>query len=242
MKILLIFSALAICPALRAASAAAQSGTITGRVVITKALTKERVALPMYQLRGVSPEAQPKDLPKRRTGVDELSRVVIYLQGPGLGPGAPVRATLSQKGLRFHPEIIAVPAGSTISFPNEDPVFHNVFSLSKAKHFDLGYYPKGQTRIVRFNRPGVVQVYCHIHPDMSAAIVVVPTAWWARVKPDGSFSLKSIPPGTYELMAWHRSAGFFRKRVTVSSGKTLKADFIIPVEEAGSGEAIATWR
>jgi plastocyanin len=239
MKRSLVLSILILCSGIGAASAA-NHAVITGHVVITKVLTKERVALPVYRLRGVSPPLTPaEDRRNVRPGFNELSRVVIYLQGPGLARGVPVRATLTQKSLRFHPEIVVVPVGSAVSFPNEDPIFHNVFSLSKAKQFDLGYYPKGQTRAVRFDLPGVVQVYCHIHADMSAAVLVVPTAWWTRPTLDGSFSLKGIPPGSYELVAWHRSAGFFRRRVTVKGGQTLRVDFTIPVEEPSSGETVA---
>lgn len=236
----LVLFILVVCSGSQVASAVASKAVITGRVVITKALTKERVTLPVYQSRGVSPGPQPAENRQNDpSGFDELSRVVIYLQGPGLVPGVPDRATLTQKSLRFHPEIVVVPVGSTVSFPNEDPIFHNVFSLSKAKQFDLGYYPKGQTRVVTFERPGVVQVYCHIHADMSAAILVVPSSWWTRPTPDGSFSMKSVPPGSYELVAWHRSAGFFRRRVTIRGGQRLRVNFVIPVKEPGSGEAIA---
>ncbi|MGH9378420.1 MAG: hypothetical protein ACRD1I_06435 [Terriglobia bacterium] len=235
----LTLSILVVCTG-ATAFAGVNKATITGRVVITKALTKERVTLPVYQLRGVSPGSQePENHGNGAPGSGELSRVVIYLEGPGIERGAPVNATLAQKNRQFDPEIVVVPVGSTVSFPNEDPIFHNVFSLSKAKQFDLGYYSKGQTRVVRFDRPGIVQVYCHIHADMNAAILVLPTAWWTRPTPEGSFSLKGVPPGNYELVAWHRSAGFFRQRVTVSGGETLKVDFMIPVEQPGSGMALA---
>ncbi len=235
----LILSILVLCSGTARASTA-NDAVITGHVVITKVLTKERVALPLYQWRGVSPG--PQEAKNRRNdspSLDELSQVVIYLQGPGLGHGAPVHASLVQKRLRFHPEIVVVTVGSTVSFPNEDPIFHNVFSLSKAKHFDLGYYPKGQTRLVRFDRPGVVEVYCHIHADMNAAILVAPSSWWTRLTPEGSFSLKGVPPGSYELVAWHRSAGFFRRRVTLSGGQRLRVNFMIPVTEPVSGETVA---
>lgn len=222
------------------AFAGTNGGTITGHVVITKALTKERVTLPVYQLRGVSPDRQkPENRRSGPPGAGELSRVVVYLEGFGLSPGAPVHATLAQKNRQFDPEVVVIPAGSTVSFPNDDPIFHNVFSLSKAKLFDLGYYPKGQTRTVRFDRPGEVQVYCHIHADMSAAILVLPTALWTRPTPEGDFSLKGVPPGNYELVAWHRSAGFFRQRVAIRADETLKVDFMIPVEQPGSGMALA---
>ncbi|MGH9344717.1 MAG: hypothetical protein ACRD19_13270 [Terriglobia bacterium] len=236
----LAISILVVCTAVTSAFAGTNRGAVTGRVVITKVLTKERVTLPVYQLRGVSPGPQePENRRSGAPGSGELSRVVVYLEGPGLDPGAPVHATLAQKNRQFDPEVVVVPVGSTVSFPNEDPIFHNVFSLSRARQFDLGYYPKGQTRIVKFDRPGEVQVYCHIHADMSAAILVLPTALWTRPTPEGGFSLKGVPPGNYELVAWHRSAGFFRQRVAVRAGETLKVDFMIPVEQPGTGMALA---
>ena len=225
------------------AVAGASDATISGTVVITRTLTKPRITLPAYQLRGapVGFEVQARG----RGGVardDEISRVVVYLEGPGLRLGTPVKGSLAQKGRQFAQEVIVVPLGSTVSFPNDDAIFHNVFSLSKAKQFDLGYYPKGQTRVVRFDRAGVVQVYCHIHANMSAAILVAPTAWWTRPSRDGRFSLGNVPPGDYTLVAWHRSAGFFRRHVTVRVGETLKINFTIPVKapsellEARSGQ------
>ncbi|HEY6293651.1 MAG TPA: carboxypeptidase regulatory-like domain-containing protein [Terriglobia bacterium] len=129
-----------------------------------------------------------------------------------------------------------VPVGSTVSFPNADHIFHNVFSLSKVMLFDLDYYPAGQTRLVTFKRPGVVQVYCHLHADMGAAILVVPTDRWTRPRPDGSFSLTGVPAGSYELVAWHRAAGFFRKRITLRAGEPTAVDLTIPLrgpEESG---------
>ena len=217
----------------------ANDATITGTVVVTRNLTKARVTLPAYQVRGVPVGLQDAASARRAgAGDDEFARVVIYLQGSGLGRGAPVNVRLAQKDRQFDQEIVVVPAGSNISFPNEDAIFHNVFSLSKAKQFDLGYYPKGETRIVKFERPGVVQVYCHIHPNMSAAILVLPTAVWTRPAADGHFSLSNVPPGSYELVAWHRSAGFFRRQVTAKAGETLKIDLMMPVDRSGSGEAL----
>lgn len=218
------------------------AATVTGHVVVTRMLTPQRVILPLYAFRGVSVGTPQRQDSKPFSTADELSRVVVYLEGPGLAAGAPVAATLSQKNMRFDPEIVAVPVGSTVSFPNEDPIFHNVFSLSKAKTFDLGYYPKGSTRLVKFPRPGVVQVYCHIHADMAAAILVIPSAWWTRPDRQGDFTLQNVPPGKYELFAWHRSAGFFRRRITVSAGETLKISLTIPVDAPAGGESLIAGR
>lgn len=218
---------------------AAEPGEIAGRVIVTRALTKERVSLPAYALRGVAmgPADAEKAAPRKRSRANELSQVVVYLEGPGLPKGAPVTATLAQKGRRFDPDFVVVPVDSTVSFPNDDPIFHNVFSLSRAKKFDLGYYPQGETRKVKFDQPGVVQVYCHIHSDMSAAILVVPSAFWTRPAADGSFSFKNVPPGSYEIIAWHRSAGLFRYRTTVEPRQRRVVEIEIPVREADASAA-----
>jgi plastocyanin len=229
---------LLICGTASAVTAAAGEAAVSGRVVITRVMTKKRVTLPSYDLRGVAVNSGNPDKP---TGgnpcADELSRVVIYLEGPGLKPAAPTRSTMAQKNRHFEPEIVVVPVGSSVSFPNEDPIFHNVFSLSKVKAFDLGYYPAGETRTVKFDRPGVVQVYCHIHADMTAAIMVLATGAWTRPVADGRYALSGLPPGTYDLVAWHRSAGFFRRHITIGEGANTAEDFVIPVKELDSGAA-----
>ena len=210
-----------VCGVARSASA----GEVHGRLLITKVLTKKRLALPDYQLRGVPAPSTPEDT----KSIDEFSRLVVYLDGPPDSSPTPVTAKLVQKNIHFLPEIVVIPVGSTVSFPNEDPNFHNVFSLSKAKQFDLGYYPAGQTRTVKFEKAGVVQVYCHIHRDMNAAILVVPNHWYMQPGKDGMFSLEGIPAGTQHIVVWHKSAGFFRKQVNVPENGSVDLPFTIPV-------------
>jgi plastocyanin len=220
-----------------AAGAAAQS--ITGTILIKKRLTKPSVtaAVSVYQ-RGTTVKLG-KD-----TEVDpieaELSRVVIYLQGPAsIQPGsagaAPVE--IEQVDRRFSPDLIAIPAGSTVAFPNMDPIFHNIYSLSRAKSFDLGSYDKGQTRNVVFPKPGIVEVYCHLHPNMAATIVVTPNRWYARPDRTGQYRIPDVPPGEYTLVAWHKSAGFFRKSIVVEAGHDSVADFFIPVDVESKEQA-----
>jgi plastocyanin len=217
-------------------AAAAGEAAISGHIIITKVMTKKRVSLPSYDLRGAAVSNDNSNPPEgASTSAAELSRVVIYLEGPGLKPGSVTRSTITQKNRHFDPELDVIPVGSTVSFPNDDPIFHNVFSLSKVKEFDLGYYPKGETRTVKFDRPGIVQVFCHIHPDMNAAIVVLATDTWTRPAPDGQYSLSGFPPGTYNLVAWHRSAGFFRRKISIGEGTTTAENFVIPVKDADSG-------
>jgi hypothetical protein len=109
-----------------------------------------------------------------------------------------------------------------------DPIFHNIFSLSKAKSFDLGSYDKGATREVVFPKPGIVDVYCHLHPNMAATIIVTPNRWYARSDPSGQYRIQDVPPGRYTVVAWHKSAGFFRKTILVEAGHNAVADFVIP--------------
>ena len=109
-----------------------------------------------------------------------------------------------------------------------DAIFHNVFSLSKPRSFDLGNYPKGQTRKVVFPVPGIVYVYCHLHPNMAASIVVTPNQWSAKADEDGNFHLAGVPPGKYTAVAWHKKAGFFRQTVVVTENGAPALRFVIP--------------
>ncbi len=123
--------------------------------------------------------------------------------------------------------------GRKCSFPNNDPIFRNVFSLSGPRTFDLGNYPKGDTRIVAFPEPGIVYVNCHLHSNMTATIVVAPNRWNARADRDGRFELPDVPPGKYTIVAWHKAAGFFRQPVVVAAGRDEHVEFLIPVDENG---------
>jgi plastocyanin len=200
----------------------ARSGEIRGVVQVLDGLTKKRVTLPMYQARGVA-EPQPGAGP-----IDELTRIVLYLEG-SIGEVKPAAGEIRQQNRRFEPEILAVPQGSTVSFPNFDPILHNVFSLSRLKSFDLGYYPAGSTRIVRFDQPGAVQVYCHLHSDMSALILVTPNQFYAQPSSSGAFKFSGLPAGSYILVAWHKSAGSSRKKIEVPEDGVAGVTFEIPV-------------
>jgi plastocyanin len=216
--------------------AAVRAGEIDGQIVIKRKLTKPNVtAVARSYERGVSVElgsGQEEDpLALERT------RVVIYLEGQL--PSPPVTATLEQKNRRFVPDTLVIPAGSAVSFPNLDPIFHNVFSLSKPKSFDLGNYPKDQTRTVTFSKPGVVFVHCHLHPNMAAAIVISPNQWNTKADATGRFALSGVPPGSYTIVAWHKAAGFFRQAIRVSQNRATNVQFVIPIDESGAVNAVA---
>ncbi|MBZ5595537.1 MAG: hypothetical protein LAP39_25105 [Acidobacteriia bacterium] len=202
-------------------SAAAE---ISGKIIIAKRLTKKQVTLPTYQFRGVSSKLPPDD----SAPINEYSDMVVFLEGELPGAGSPIRAELIQRNQRFEPQLLVIPVGSTVSFPNADHIFHNVFSLSGAKQFDLGYYPEGRTRTIQFDEPGVVQVYCHLHPNMYAAVVVTPNPWYTRPAVDGSFALSRVPPGDYHLVVWHMHAGFFRREVHVETNNPTNVVVAIP--------------
>jgi plastocyanin len=151
----------------------------------------------------------------------------------------PLEARIEQKNRRFLPDVLIVPAGSTVSFPNSDTVFHNVFSLSKLKAFDLGNYPQGQTRSVAFPQPGLVFVYCRLHPNMTAAIMIAPNQWCTKSDAAGRFMLSGVPPGTRTVVAWHKAAGFFRKKIQVDERRGATVEFFIPIDENGMESPLA---
>jgi plastocyanin len=117
--------------------------------------------------------------------------------------GARGRPQLAQWEEAFVPRVVVVARGRAVDFPNRDPIYHNVFSLSPAKRFDLGKYRQGQSRAVVFDRTGLVKVFCDIHAEMEAFVLVVPNHAFAQPAADGSFELPDLPPGGYELRLWH---------------------------------------
>ena len=202
------------------------AGDVIGHALVTKRLTKKVLSPVVYNLRGTAAPAAPPDTEK----VNEFDRMVMILEGGKQPPHPPVTVVLNQQGLRFDPEMIVVPTGSTVQFPNLDPIFHNVFSLSKVRKFDLGYYPQGQSRAVKFNDAGVVQVYCHIHANMYAAIVVTDSPWYIKPGADGSFSFSNVPAGRYRLTVWHKIAGYRKQEVVVPDSGSVEVKISVPVD------------
>jgi plastocyanin len=134
--------------------------------------------------------------------------VVVWLisQHPE-APAAPgPLAHLLQKGKKFVPHVVAVTQGTEIEFPNQDLFFHNVFSMHQGKTFDLGLYESGAARKVKFSQAGVSYIFCNIHPQMSAVVVVLRTRHFAVTDPEGNFQISHVPPGRYKLVVWHELA------------------------------------
>lgn len=152
----------------------------------------------------------------------DRANVVVYLEGVA-GPARPPKPReMHQRELAFFPWLLVVEKGTTIDFPNDDKVFHNVFSVSRGARFDLGLYKSGSSKSVTFPEAGVIDVYCNIHPQMSAKIKVLDTSYFATTGADGSFQIKNVPPGTHPLVGWQAHGAEYRGEVRVPPSGTVQ--------------------
>lgn len=137
----------------------------------------------------------------------DRSGVVVWLEPIG-APADPIptRARMIQKNKTFLPHVLAIPVGSTVEFPNLDPIFHNAFSNFNGQIFDVGLYPPGKSRLVQFRASGVVRVFCNIHPSMSAVIVVLDTPFFAVTTAAGAYRIGNVPPGRFRLHVFDERA------------------------------------
>ena len=195
-------------------------GVLRGRVTVARDIAPAASRPSVSELGG----APPPEAPDRR-------RSIVYLetapQAAFEDPESP-SAVLDQRNQSFVPYVLAVRAGTTVDFPNNDRTFHNVFSLSKTKRFDLGRYPRGQKRSVRFDRPGVVRVFCEIHSHMSAFVLVFAHRYFAATTDEGRYRIGGIPPGTYTLVVWNDGAERERQRVRIpDQGGDVELDLVV---------------
>lgn len=133
-------------------------------------------------------------------------------------------ARISQKGKVFRPHVLVVTVGTKVDFPNDDTIYHNVFAHFKAKRFDLGMYPRGTTKSVTFDNPGLVSILCNVHPEMSAYIVVVETPYFATTDRHGRFRIEGVRPGEYVVKTWHESGRTRQSRLPIAGDKELQID------------------
>jgi plastocyanin len=164
-------------------------------------------------------------------GLPDLRRGVVYLEtapAAALEERETTRATLDQRNETFVPHVLAVTVGTIVDFPNSDRTYHNVFSLSRAKRFDLGRYAAGRSRPVQFDRPGVVRVFCDIHSHMSAFVLVFNHPFYDVVDAEGRFRIENVPQGTYNVIAWYEGEARANRSVAVPQGGVIDLDFTVP--------------
>jgi plastocyanin len=156
----------------------------------------------------------------------DVQDAVVWVDGPKLRP-RPTAVTVVMKGKAFAPRVAVVPVGGTVEFPNADPVFHNVFSVSGENRFDLDLYKKPKSGVRKFEHPGLVRVYCNIHPQMSAFVIVRDNPFWARVGADGSFVIEGVPEGSWTLKAWHERSGETAQPLNVPADGAVEAEIAL---------------
>jgi plastocyanin len=196
------------------------AGGATGRIVGTVTVTD---ALPPNPL---ADRAMPP--PSIVRGDPEILNVVVSLKTAPRTASVAGSADLAQVEQEFVPGVLPIQAGTTVRFPNRDPLFHNVFSLSPLASFDLGQYPTGESRSVRFTRPGAVKVFCKIHSFMSAVVLVFDHPFFTVPARDGTFALKRVPPGRYRLVTWHERGRPLEQAVTVRAGADTRVAIVYP--------------
>ena len=203
---------------------APDTGSISGKVTLTKAIKGRALPSTAYPGRAVATHDP--------TSIPEIKNVVVSLKDVAFRGTLPLsKGELHQEHETFLPHVLAITRGSTVDFPNDDPIFHNVFSLSSAATFDLRRYPRGQSRSQTFPKAGIVKVYCNIHSHMSATILVMDNPYFTIPNLDGTFELRNVPPGQYTLVGWHERVGERRVAVRVERGKTTTVDLSLPVAD-----------
>jgi len=227
--------AVALGPTAWKATAAAPSsespatGSLHGFVRLGEKLAGRKLRFSFYPDTSLAaPQQTPHSL------ANEMANVVVYFESvPVLAAAADPRKgsfRIEQRQEAFFPHVLPVVVGTTVEFTNADPIYHNVFSLSKAASFDLGRYPKGTSRAVRFDQPGIVEVFCHIHSDMSAVVMVLDNPFFAVPDANGEFLIPAIPPGRYKVSGWHERARLNHQEATIEAGRRSEIAMNIPLE------------
>jgi plastocyanin len=182
------------------------AGTLTGRIDAPEGASQKKLRQKVYSGGAVAGQKDPDPSP-----------AVVWLEGATAARSEARSVEIRQEGLEFRPRILAIPAGSTVKFPTGDDIFHNVFSYSKAQRFDLGRYPKGESKDVLFEKKGQVDVRCEVHNHMRAYVHVFDHPYFAVAAPDGTYSIPKVPPGKYTLVAWKEFFDPVRQDVEVKA-------------------------
>jgi plastocyanin len=205
----------------RAQSPRAPGGVIRGRVEVQASAASDRrpTVSEIGRAHQHDPQADARD---RRTAVVYLERA----PRGAFGEADERRVRIDQRGERFVPHVVAITVGSVVDFPNSDRTYHNVFSLSDARTFDLGRYAAGHSKSVRFERPGIVRVFCDIHSHMSAFVLVFAHRFFDVTDAEGRYRIPSVPPGTYTLTFWNELTPPESRQVAVPEDGEVEANFV----------------
>jgi len=180
------------------------------------------VALALAGPRAVA-APEPEALSGRAlAGGKPMADVVVWLDAPSAPRPRERRFVVHQRNMQFEPRVLAAPVGSTVDLPNNDRVFHNVFSFTNGKPFDLGLYPTGASKRITLDRAAINRLYCNIHPHMAAYIVAVDTPYYATSDRTGSFRMADVPAGRYTYHAWRSGAETLSATVAVGDGQPLE--------------------
>ena len=213
----------ALLTAMVAAAAAAadepRRGTIRGSVDVRRE-TPSAEDRPAVAAVGMAPHPPAPDRRRSVVYLDTAPRGAFELR-----EGA--RAVMDQRDETFVPRVLAIAAGTVVDFNNNDRTYHNVFSFTKGSRFDLGRYGRGRSKSVRFDRPGIVRVFCDIHSHMSAFILVFGHRFFAVTDALGRYQIDGVPPGTYTLVAWYDGQARESRTVTVPEAAGVEADFVL---------------
>lgn len=205
-------------------------GVTAGLPAIGRAQAIEgKVELPKPTPAAMAPQRYQISPEMKASGTGESPGAVVFLEGDFPVPRDPPNhrmVEMSQKNISFSPGLLAVQIGTSVEFPNLDDTYHNVFSYSKTKRFDLGRYRKGEKPgVVRFDQPGVVSLHCEIHGDMRGTILVLATPYFQKTDARGAFRMTRLPVGKYLLKAWVSEDDVRVRAVEVKPGETLHVDF-----------------
>jgi plastocyanin len=200
------------------------TGSVTGRVTLTKRMKGAALPSAVYPGRTVNAASPP--------AIPEIRNVVVYVKDAAFRGTLPsTNAEMRQERETFVPHVLAITRSSRVEFPNDDPFYHNVFSLSSAASFNLGRYANGKSASYEFNKSGIVKVYCNIHSHMSATILVFDHPYFAVPRLDGGYELPDLPAGDYTIVGWHERVGERTTRVHVERGKAVSVDLSLPMDD-----------
>ena len=199
------------------------TGSLTGRVHVVSHPARRLATAGVYPGRIVGIQGD--------RDTSELDNVIVFVNSSMRVDSAARHVAVRQTNEEFVPHVVAVTVGSTVEFPNDDLIFHNVFSLSRTATFDLGRYPRNASKARTFTKPGVVKVFCHLHSHMSAIVRVFSHPYFVSPDRDGRFTIPDVPAGRLDVTAWHERAGEVTHVANIEAGGTTELTFSLPLTD-----------